>query len=166
MLLQVVTAEQALPQLRQQGVDAAAQLQPAQAQERQQGQCFAQQAPKLLQVAAALLGPVQECEVAAQKALPGVAAMQEALQDVLGQIEVCTSKHQSAFAVSLCVSWSTVSSPATMSSNMFASPCIRKLLILALKGTSFRNCRASESSAAFPQHDVCHAVVHQSKLPT
>lgn len=87
MVLQVLTAQQALPQLQQQASDASAQLQPAQAQERQQGQCFAQQAPKLLQVAAALL-PVQDCQLAAQGALPGVEAMLEALKDVLGPLEV------------------------------------------------------------------------------
>ena len=88
-MLQVTTAQEALPQLQQQASDAAAQLQPSQAQERQQGQCFAQQAPKLLQVAAALLQPVQDCQVAAQEALPNVEVMQEALKDVLGQTEVC-----------------------------------------------------------------------------
>lgn len=88
LLLQVVTAQQALPQLQQQASDAAAQLQPSQAQERQQGQCFAQQAPQLLQVAAALLGPVRNYQVAAQEALPGVETMLEALKDVLGSMEV------------------------------------------------------------------------------
>ena len=97
MVLQVVTAQQALPQLQQQASDAAAQLQPCQAQERQQGQCFAQQAPKLLQVAAALLRPVQDCQVAAQEALPGVAAMLEAMKDVLGPLEVCSNKHHWAY---------------------------------------------------------------------
>lgn len=84
---QVMTAQQAMPQLQQQASDAAARLQPAQAEERQQGQCFAQQAPKLLQVAATLLQPVQDCQVAAQEVLPGLDAMQAALKDVLGQIE-------------------------------------------------------------------------------
>lgn len=88
--MQVMTAQQAMPQLQQQASDAAARLQPAQAEERQQGQCFAQQAPKLLQVAATLLQPVQDCQVAAQEVLPGLDAMQAALKDVLGQIEVCT----------------------------------------------------------------------------
>ena len=100
-MLQVMAAQQALPQLQLQASDAAAQLQPAQAQERQQGQCFAQQAAKLLQVAAALLQPVQSCVVAAQEALPAVTAMQEALKDVLGQIEVC--KHISQALQSKCV---------------------------------------------------------------
>ena len=89
-VLQVMTAQQALPQLQQQAGDAAAKLQPAQVEERQQGQSFAQQAPKLLQVAGALLQPVQDCQMAAQEALPTLEAMQEALKDVLSQIEVCT----------------------------------------------------------------------------
>ena len=93
-MLQVITAQQALPQLQQQASDAAAQLQPSQAQERQQGQRFSQQAPKLLQVAAALLQPVQDCQVAAQEALPNVAATHEALEDVLDQTEVCLSISQ------------------------------------------------------------------------
>lgn len=91
-----MTAQQALPQLHQQASDAAAKLQPAQAEERQQGQGFAQQAPKLLQVAAALLQPVQDCQVAAQEVLPGLDSMQAALKDALGQIEVCRR------SVSLC----------------------------------------------------------------
>ena len=98
-----MTAQQALPQLQQQASDATTQLQPAQAQERQQGQCFAQQAPKLLQVAAAVVQPVQACQVAAQQALPAVMAMQEALKDVLAQIEVCNCISQPLQSVCMCV---------------------------------------------------------------
>ena len=101
-VLQVMTAQQALPQLQQQASDAAAQLQPAQAQEKQQGQCFAQQAPKLLQVTTALLRPVQDCQLAVQEALPGVEAMQEAVENVLGQIEVCIVINHPLRSVCMC----------------------------------------------------------------
>ena len=91
--MQVMTAQEVLPQLHQQASEAAGKLQPAQAEERQQGQSFAQQAPKLLQVAGSLLQPVQDCQVAAQEVLPGLEAMQAALRHVLGQIEVCRINH-------------------------------------------------------------------------
>ena len=101
-VLKVSSGQQMLLQLQKQTSDAAVKLQPAQAEERQQGQGFAQQAPKLLQVAEALLQPVRDCQMAARQALPSMAAMQEALQDVLGQVEVravpvclnaCLSEH-------------------------------------------------------------------------
>jgi len=48
-----------LPELRGLAAAAAAKLQPAQVQERQLGQSFAQQAPRLLQVAQAVVQPVR-----------------------------------------------------------------------------------------------------------
>jgi len=57
--LQVKVAQQTLPELREQAAAAAAKLQPAQVQERQLGQSFAQQAPRLLQVAQAVVQPVR-----------------------------------------------------------------------------------------------------------
>ena len=57
--LQVEVAQQTLPELREQAAAAAAKLQPAQVQERQLGQSFAQQAPRLLQVAQAVVQPVR-----------------------------------------------------------------------------------------------------------
>lgn len=92
-----------LLQLQQQTSDAVAKLQPAQAQERQHGQGFALQAPRLLQVADALVQPVRDFQVAAKQALPGVEAVLGALQDVLAQTEVramsrCLSTNSSVHA--------------------------------------------------------------------
>ena len=98
--LQVATAQQVLPQLQQQVADAAPQLRPAQAEERQQGQRFAQQAPKLLQVAEALLQPVRDCQVAAQELVPCLVDMQAAVKAAMSQTEVC--KVCSTQAVPIC----------------------------------------------------------------
>ena len=84
----MTTAQQSLSQLQQEGSSAAGKLQPAQSEERQQGQRFAQQAPRLLQAAEALHQPVRLCQAAAQDALPTLLGMQQLLQEAVGQIEV------------------------------------------------------------------------------
>ncbi len=81
-------AQQTLPKLQDQASAAATKLQPAQMEERQLGQRFAQQAPKLLQVAEALLQPVRDCQLAAHEAVPVVEKTQKALKEVLSQLEV------------------------------------------------------------------------------
>ena len=81
-------AQLTLPELHKQASAAAAQLQPAQVEERQLGQGFAQQAPSLLQLAEALLQPVRECQRAAHGALPAMHQTQAALREVLDDSEV------------------------------------------------------------------------------
>ena len=87
-LPQVTLAQQELPQLQQQASQAAAQLGPAQAEEKRLGQRFAQQAPKLVQAAEALLQPVKDCQAAALAAQPILEQTQAALHDVLPQLQV------------------------------------------------------------------------------
>ncbi|KAL0019463.1 hypothetical protein WJX77_007420 [Trebouxia sp. C0004] len=84
---EVKAAQQTLPELREQAAAAAAKLQPAQVQERQLGQSFAQQAPRLLQVAQAVVQPVRTCQKAACEAPPAVEHTQAALIEVLGHLE-------------------------------------------------------------------------------
>ena len=90
-LLQVTLAQQELPQLQQQAAQAAAQLGPAQAEEKRLGQRFAQQAPKLVQAAEALLQPVKDYQAAALAAQPTLEQTQAALQDVIPQLQVAVA---------------------------------------------------------------------------
>lgn len=86
--MQVASAEAKLPQLHEQAQAAAALLQPAQLQQKQQGQAYAQQAPKLLQCAEALLAPVRECHAATVNAVPKMQAMRKDLVQLQGLLEV------------------------------------------------------------------------------
>ncbi|KAL0054989.1 hypothetical protein WJX82_005498 [Trebouxia sp. C0006] len=88
---EVKVAQQTLPELREQAAAAAAKLQPAQVQERQLGQSFAQQAPRLLQVAQAVVQPVRDCQKAAREAPSAVEQTQAALEEVLGHLEGSSS---------------------------------------------------------------------------
>lgn len=86
--LQVASAQEALPLLHQQAAAAAAQLQPAQLQQKQQGSVYAQQAPKLLQAAQALLAPVKACHVSATADAPRLEALQKDLSQLARQLQV------------------------------------------------------------------------------
>lgn len=86
--MQVASAESQLPQLQRQAQAAAALLQPAQLQQRQQGQAYAQQAPKLLQCAEALAAPVKKCCAVLAKTAPSSQGMQKDLMQLAAQLEV------------------------------------------------------------------------------
>ena len=86
--MQVELAEAKLPELQQQAQAAAALLQPAQLQQKQQGQVYAQQAPHLLQHAEALMSPISDCHATATQTAPRLEAMHKNLTQLKAQLSV------------------------------------------------------------------------------